>query len=147
MKDTHAMTNRFSPLSCSVGAGIDMFRTKCVLAPKQQKERPVSTPPNNIPLGKTSQYPITLPLYIRSLSNKTSTKIPIHLSTLKTQDTTSTTALIDCGATGIFIDKDFVAQQGFETQALDQAILVYNVNGTRNEGGSIREVTDLQMCF
>src|ERR1700733_5973905 len=39
-------------------------------------------------------------------------------------------ALIDCGATGLFIDSDYVRTKGIATRALSQPIPVYNVDGT-----------------
>ena len=60
---------------------------------------------------------------------------------------TSTEAMVDTGATGDFIDQDFVARAKLPTCKLSQPILVYNVDGTLNEAGSIREVVDMIMTY
>jgi len=51
-------------------------------------------------------------------------------------------ALLDSGATGMFIDKKFAGGNGIAMWLLDKPIWVYNVDGTLNQGGSItHEVT------
>jgi len=60
---------------------------------------------------------------------------------------TSTEAMVDTGATGDFIDQDFVTQEKLLTRKLSQPILVYNMDGTLNEAGSIREVVDVIMTY
>jgi len=54
-------------------------------------------------------------------------------------------ALLDSGATGLFIDRGFVHRNGLKTRALDQPIKVYNVDGTLNQGGSITEEITLMI--
>ena len=49
-------------------------------------------------------------------------------------------ALLDSGATGLFIDPDFIQSKHLAICPLLQAIPVYNVDGSPNEGGAIREV-------
>jgi len=46
-------------------------------------------------------------------------------------------ALLDSGATGMFIDKRIVARHGFKLQKLERSIAVRNVNGTNNSRGAI----------
>jgi len=60
---------------------------------------------------------------------------------------TSTEAMVDTGATGDFIDQDFVTREKLPTRKLSQPILVYNVDGTLNEAGSIREVVNVIMTY
>src|SRR5882724_8708102 len=52
-------------------------------------------------------------------------------------------ALVDSGATRMFIDLKFVWSENIWTHQLPRAILVYNVDGTPNEAGHITEVIDL----
>jgi len=54
-------------------------------------------------------------------------------------------ALLDSGATGLFIDRGFVHRNRLKTHALDQPIKVYNVDGTLNQGGSITEEITLMI--
>jgi len=46
-------------------------------------------------------------------------------------------ALLDSGATGIFMDKRMAARHGFKLQKLERPIVVRNVDGTNNSGGAI----------
>jgi len=59
--------------------------------------------------------------------------LPIHLKTTDTMEETSTEAMVDTGATGDFIDQDFVTRAKLLTRKLSQPIPVYNVDGTLNE--------------
>jgi len=60
---------------------------------------------------------------------------------------TSTEAMVDTGATGDFIDQDFVTREKLPTCKLSQPIPVYNVDGMLNEAGSICEVVDVIMTY
>jgi len=73
--------------------------------------------------------------------------LPIHLKTTDTMEETSTEAMVDTSATGDFIDQDFVTQAKLPTCKLSQPILVYNVDGTLNEAGSIHEVVNVVMTY
>jgi len=46
-------------------------------------------------------------------------------------------ALLNSGATGIFMDKRMAARHRFKLQKLERPIAVRNVNGTNNSGGAI----------
>ena len=59
----------------------------------------------------------------------------------------SSEAMVDTGATGDFIDQDFVRNAKLLTHELLQPILVYNVDGTLNEAGSIHKVMDMIMTY
>jgi hypothetical protein len=73
--------------------------------------------------------------------------VPIHLKTTDTMEEASTEAMVDTCATGDFIDQDFVSQAKLPTRKLSQPVPVYNVDGTPNEAGSIREVVDVVMVY
>jgi len=51
--------------------------------------------------------------------------------------------LIDLGATGKFIDIDYIWLNKLHTQCLSRAIPLYNGEGTLNEAGYITKVVDL----
>jgi len=55
----------------------------------------------------------------------------------------SVKVLLDSGATGNFIDKDFVHTKGISTQSISHPIPVYNIDGSPNEAGQISEVVDI----
>jgi len=87
-------------------------------------------------------------LVIRSLGlDAKCIMLPIHLKTTDTMEETSMEAMVNTGATGDFIHQDFVAQAKLPTRKLSQPIPVYNVDGTLNEAGSIREVVDMIMTY
>jgi len=73
--------------------------------------------------------------------------IPVHLKTTDTLEETSTEAMVDTGATGDFIDRDFVAAGNLPTRKLSKPNPVFNVDGTPNEAGSINEVVDMLMIY
>jgi len=56
-------------------------------------------------------------------------------------------ALIDLGATGMFIDIVFVRLKNIWTHRLPRAMPVYNVNGTPIEARHITEVIDLMVQY
>jgi hypothetical protein len=63
------------------------------------------------------------------------------------QLTKATKALLDCGATRLFMGKDFTQRENINTKKLSMPILVCNVNGTLNEAGPITEVVDIILNY
>jgi len=57
--------------------------------------------------------------------------LPIEVSTTDTSEVHSVKVLLDSGATGNFIDRDFVHTKGINTQSISHPILVYNMDGVR----------------
>jgi hypothetical protein len=49
-------------------------------------------------------------------------------------------ALLDCRATGLFIDGNFVKMKNLATRKLSQPMNAYNVDGTPNKAGKVLEV-------
>jgi len=77
----------------------------------------------------------------------TSIILPIEISTTDTSKVYSVKALLDSGATGNFIDKDFVRTRGISTQNISRPIPVFNVDGSPDEAGQISEVVDVVLCY
>jgi predicted aspartyl protease len=69
--------------------------------------------------------------------------LPIHLKTTDTLEEAATEAMVDTGATGDFIDREFVERAKLPTRKLSESVPVYNVDGTPNEAGSIDRVVDV----
>jgi len=67
------------------------------------------------------------------------------LHTMDTHCMVDVKALLDSGATGMFIDKKFAEGNGIAMQSLDKPIQVYNVDGTLNQGGLITHEVILMM--
>ena len=87
-------------------------------------------------------------LVIRSLEQgPNSILIPVHLKTMDTLEEVGIDALVDCGATGDFINEGFVERTKIPTWSLSQPIPVYNVDGSLNEAGSITKVADMVMTY
>jgi len=59
--------------------------------------------------------------------------LPIEVSTTDTSEMHSVKALLDSGAMGNFIDRDFIRMKGINTQSISHPIPVYNVDGSPNE--------------
>jgi predicted aspartyl protease len=58
-----------------------------------------------------------------------------------------TQALIDCGATGCFIDIEWAQLNNIPTRPLSKLILVYNVDGTANDAGAITDIASVILCY
>jgi len=52
-------------------------------------------------------------------------------------------ALLDSGATGLFMNKEFVEKNGFKMERLERPVKVMNVDGMHNKGG---DITHEVMC-
>ena len=53
------------------------------------------------------------------------------------------TAMVDSGASTIFLSKDFTKRNRVKTSWLTQAIPLYNIDGSRNKMGDITHVAEL----
>jgi len=56
-------------------------------------------------------------------------------------------ALLDSGATGMFIDKQMAARHGFKLQKLERPIAVKNVDRTNNSGEAITHQVEANMYY
>jgi len=71
----------------------------------------------------------------------------IEVGTTDTSEMHSIKALLDSGATGNFIDRDFIWTKGINTQSISRPIPVYNIDGSPNEAGQISEVVDVVLRY
>jgi RNase H-like domain found in reverse transcriptase/Reverse transcriptase (RNA-dependent DNA polymerase)/Integrase zinc binding domain/Chromo (CHRromatin Organisation MOdifier) domain len=81
--------------------------------------------------------------YVISSDSSNSLEIDIEIETTDTNAKRRTKALVDCGATGLFIDSEYARTNNVTTRSLTRPIPVFNVDGTPNEAGMIREVADV----
>ena len=58
-----------------------------------------------------------------------------------------TTAIIDSGATGSFIDTQLAQKLNLETSPLRRPVKAFNVDGTANCKGNITQETDIKLSF
>ena len=84
---------------------------------------------------------------ISALPGKLSLDIPVEVQSTDTQHRCTLQALVDCGATGVFMHPRFADAHGFTRRKLSAPIPVFNVDGSPNENGSISEVVDLVLRF
>jgi len=71
----------------------------------------------------------------------------VGMEKLNTHEGVIVKALLDSGAMGIFMDKDFAEEQGFKLEKLDKPVEVKNVDGTDNNGGKIEYKVQCNMYF
>jgi hypothetical protein len=62
------------------------------------------------------------------------------MQTLNTGEVVASLALLDCGATSLFINGNFLKVKNLMMRKLSQPINVFNVDGTPNEAGKVSEV-------
>ena len=70
-----------------------------------------------------------------ALPNERTIRIPIRLSV--GNQIVETTAMIDCGTTGNFIDHQLISLAEFPLLQLQRPVKAYNINGTTNSKGNI----------
>ena len=97
------------------------------------------------PKAKRRKWERTLPkeFHLASTPGNHSLQLEVQLQTMDTREEKSTTTLLDCGATGLFINEEYAEHEGISTKQLSTPIPVYNVDGTPNEAGPITHVVDL----
>src|SRR6266446_1303891 len=86
-------------------------------------------------------------IYVLSKNSPRSLNIQVELTSLTSLTSVSTSALLDSGATGMFINQSFMQKHQLETTPLPQPILVCNVNGSLNENRSVMEEVHVTLCF
>jgi hypothetical protein len=73
--------------------------------------------------------------------------VDVEIESTDTAVKRHTQALIDCGATGCFIDIEWVKLNNIPTRPLTSPILVYNVDGSANEAGAITDIADVILRY
>jgi len=61
----------------------------------------------------------------------------VGLEKVGTHEGVTVDALLDSGATGLFMNREFVDKNGFTMEKLERPVKVMNVDGTYNKGGDI----------
>ena len=82
-----------------------------------------------------------------TLPGPTSLYLQVEIESTETQRKQGVRALVDCGATGLFIDREYIKSNKIPTKTLSRPIPVFNVDGTANESGSMTEVVDLVLRY
>ena len=84
---------------------------------------------------------------VASTPSSKSLVIKVGVQSTDTKEVKSSPALVDCGATGQFMDRSYVEHNRLTTRKLIHPIPIYNVDGTPNEAGSITEIVDAILQF
>jgi len=71
----------------------------------------------------------------------------IGLERVDTHEGVSVKALLDSGATGLFMSKRLAERQGFKLEKLNKPIKVRNVDGSNNKGGSITHKVEVNLFY
>jgi predicted aspartyl protease len=73
--------------------------------------------------------------------------VKVEIESMDTAVKRYTQALIDCGATGCFIDIEWAKLNNIPTRPLTNLIPVYNVDGTANDAGTITDIADVILRY
>ncbi|GLB43461.1 putative retrotransposable element tf2 155 kda protein type 1-like [Lyophyllum shimeji] len=79
--------------------------------------------------------------------SRNSLSLAVEVETTDTQEILGLKALLDSGASGLFLHIRFVREHGLTTRTLSRPIPVNNVDGTANAAGAITEVVDLVLRY
>ncbi len=135
--------NRFSCLEC---LEVDSKLNSCPPPPPIEIVPKPPEPTRFLPKPRWERNRVPCQFTISSIS-PCSLDLTVELKTTDTGSEFRTNALVDSGATGSFIDSDFVHRNGISTRKLSRPVPVLNVDGTPNEGGQIMEVVDLILWY
>src|SRR6266481_576643 len=137
VKDAPHSANCFLVLgSCTVGSTKDMLDSNVPPMTEEAVSKPSTPEPANPPY-----------VLLCSTTFQRSTYIPLHIHTVNRNLPMVMNVLIDTGATGKFIDIEYIQSKEICTYSLPHSIRVYNVDGTPNEAGHIIEALDLVVHY
>ena len=69
------------------------------------------------------------------------------LEKLENHERIAVKALLDSGATGLFMDMTFAKEKGFKMERIRKPLMVKNMDGTINVGGAITHQVECNMFF
>src|SRR5258708_9112061 len=113
----------------------------------KRKAAPVNSESSH--MDNPVRLPATPPAktYILPKTSPHSLNLQVELTSLTSLASVTTSALLDSGATRMFINQDFMQRHWLETTPLPQPVLLRNVDGSANEHGSITEEVHTLLCF
>jgi len=71
----------------------------------------------------------------------------IGLERIDTHEGVTVKALLDSGATGMFVDRKFAEKHGFKMDKLERPLIVTNVDGSNNSGGRIMHEVECNVYY
>ena len=144
MKLAPCSTNRFTVLEveeCS-----EDIENLCCSA-NASSSLPTPQAASEITLENQDIQPDPAQILLRSSHLRRSTELKIFIETIDSHRPMSSLALLDSGATGCFIDEDFIKSRNITAKRLPRPIALYNIDGTLNEYGSVKETVDLVVRY
>jgi len=73
--------------------------------------------------------------------------LDIEIERMDTHEGVTIKALLNSGATGMFIDRKIAAKHGFKLQKLERPVRVKNVDGMYNSRGAITHEVEVNMYY
>jgi hypothetical protein len=73
--------------------------------------------------------------------------VDVEIESMDTAVKWCTQALIDCGATGCFVDIEWAKLNNIPMRPLTNPMPVYNVDGTANDAGAITDIADVILHY
>jgi len=73
--------------------------------------------------------------------------LKIGMEKVDTHEGVTVKALLDSGATGMFMDKKFMEKNGFKLEKLDRLVRIKNVDGTGNSGGLVTHEIEVNVYY
>jgi len=71
----------------------------------------------------------------------------IGMEKINTHEGVTVKALLDSGATGMFVDRKFAERHGFKLEKLEKPLIVINVDGSNNSGGRITHEIECNVYY
>jgi len=121
--------NRYTCLSIDEMSESSADEPDCVKAVQEPQ------PPKRRKLIRLASWERRLPrkYVVASTPSANSLDLNVEIETTDTGVKRCTKLLVDCGATGLFMDTEWARANNVTTHALTRPIPVYNVDGTPNE--------------
>jgi hypothetical protein len=115
----------------------------CEATPEEKVER------RKIKKGRKAAWEKRLPreFTVATTPSANSLRIKVQVQATDTAQIHGADSLVDCGASGLFMDVAYVQEKEIETKRLADPIQVRNVDGSPNENGPITEVADMLLHY
>jgi hypothetical protein len=135
--------NRYTCLSIDEISEPSADESDCVKAVQEPQ------PPKSRKLIRLAGWECRLPhkYIIASTPGTNSLDINVEIETTDTGVKCCTKLLVDCGTTGLFMDTEWARANNVTTHVLTWPILVYNIDGTPNEGSAICKIADVILQY
>jgi hypothetical protein len=139
-------SNRFACLDVNNDVRDTIDESTTENAPEPIRTEDAYTPPPSIRIPKWERK-LPKRMVIDANTSSQQLQLEVELQTTDTERTFRLHCLLDCGASGLFLDKDYVARHQIPTRKLSRPIPVLNVDGTPNGAGAITDVVNVILRY